>query len=246
MINHIGFIMDGNRRFAVKNNLEKIDGYKKGIEQFLNFIKYQIKYNIYETSYYALSTENLKNRKKDELNVIYTLINTFFKDKNSEEFFIKNKIKIELKGDLEELENLEKSISIKEKISIKYLKDKLNQLNLRNKNDYKFKVNLCLNYGGQREILHSFKQIYKLIEQKKININQITEQTIKENIYFNNSPSPQILVRPGDAPRLSGFMLWDSTYSEIYLTKKFWPELTENDFLDILDFFKNQKRNFGK
>ncbi len=246
MINHIGFIMDGNRRFASKNGFSKEKAYSVGMQQLIKFIKYQIKYGIFETTYYALSTENLKNRGKEELKIIYLLIKNFSNDESIENFFKENKIKIEIKGDIEEIEEKEKNLPIEDKLLISTLKNKFDSWNKEVETSFKFKVNICLNYGGHREILHSFKEIYKKIESGNLKIKDITEKTIKENIYFNDSIAPEILVRPGNAPRLSGFMLWDSQYSEIYLTKKYWPELIENDFIDILNFFDNQNRNFGK
>ena len=238
--------MDGNRRFSVEKGLSKEKGYSLGMKQFLNFIKYQIKYKIFETSYYALSTENLKNRKKDELKIIYALIQNFSKDESIGNLFKESKVKIEIKGDIKELEEKEAYLPETEKLLISSLKEKFDGWNDEIGNDFKYKVNICLNYGGQREILHSFKEIYKKIESGDLKIDDITESTIKENIYFSDSTSPEILVRPGDAPRLSGFMLWDSAYSEIYLTKKYWPELNEEDFVKILEFFDGQNRNFGK
>lgn len=238
--------MDGNRRYAVKNSLEKKVGYKLGMEQFLNFVKYQVKHNIYETSYYALSTENLKNRDSKELKIIGEIISNFFKEgEDIEKFFEENKIKIEIKGDINELKKKESLFSFNENKFITKLNDRFEKYNLK-LNEIKFKVNICMNYGGQREIVDSFKKIIDQIEKNEIKKEDVNEDLIKKNIYFNSSPAPEIIVRPGDAPRISGFLLWDSQYSEIYLTKKFWPELDENDFLEIIEWYKKLKRNFGK
>ena len=254
-IKHIGFIMDGNRRFSIKNNISKLKGYELGMLQCLNFIKYQIKNNIFETSFYALSTENLKNRNQEELKIIKELILNFFekKDINNnenniediEEFFKTNKMQLNLIGDIEELEKNNSSIFNFNSIFIKKLKNKINKIN-KNLNEIKFKVNICINYGGQNEIKNACIKIAKKIKNNEINIEDINEKLIKKNIFFNSSTPPEIIVRPGNVPRLSGFCLWDSQYSEIYLSKKYWPELTENDFKDILNWYSNIQRNFGK
>lgn len=246
MIQHIGFIMDGNRRYAKNNNLTKEEGYKKGMEKFLEIVRYQIKHNIYETSFFALSTENYEKRpKKEELEVIFDLMKKFSENDEIETFFIQNRIKIEIRGDFEKLKENESKANEEDRKFIEKLVEKFKKQNEKIP-DTKFKVNIALNYGGQKEILHSFKQILKKIKSGDMEEERIDEKTIKNNLWFNDSPEPEIIVRPGDAPRISGFLLWDSQYSEFYLTKKLWTELDEEDLLNILDWYKGIKRNFGK
>lgn len=251
IIKHIAFIMDGNRRYAKKNNFSKKEGYKAGMDKFLDFVKYQVKYNIPETSFWALSTENWRKRGKDDLNPLYELLENFFeKDGKLEDYFFENKIKIEAKGDLKEFEDKQTNILPSQRklfLDMQKRFEEYNQkLDVETEGNYNFKVNVCVNYGGNREILDAFKKILNKIEIGELKKDKITESTIKENIYFADSPAPEVIVRPGDAPRLSGFMSWDSAYSEIYFTKKLWPELCEEDFLEILNWFESIKRNFGK
>ncbi len=246
MINHIGFIMDGNRRYSKKNNISLSEGYKKGMDTFLKFVSYQIKYNIYESSFFALSGENVKERKKDELIPIYELLKKFYTNKDLDDFFIKNKIKLSIKGNLNSLENqLFKLKIIENKKFINSLKEKLIFFE-KNIDKEEYRVNICINYSGQSEILHAFNEILTKINKKELNPNKINENTIKSHIWFNDSKAPEIIVRPGNSPRISGFMLWDSAYSELFFTKKLWPELDESDFVSILNWFKNLERNFGK
>lgn len=237
--------MDGNRRYSDKNGLSKQEGYKSGMMQFLNFVKYQIKYNLPETSFFALSNDNFHKRPVDEKKVLANLIKYFSQDQTIWDFFFENKVLVEIKGNLKEVEEKEFRISEEDGFFISKLKKKLEKHN-QDIGEYKYKTNIALNYDGQGEILHSFQEILKKIKQGQLDENEITLETIKKNIYFSNSNPPEIIVRPGDAPRLSGFMLWDSEYSEIYFTKKFWPELDEEDFRQILEWYENIKRNFGK
>lgn len=247
MIKHIAFIMDGNRRYAKKNNLTKKEGYNAGMNQFLNFVKYQIKYEIFETSFWALSTENWKKRGKNDLTPLYDLMNNFFVEGDEiETFFFENKIKIETKGDLKEFEDKQNSLLSSQRKLFLGIKERLYKYNLKLGENFDFKVNICLNYGGNREILDAFKSILNKVENGELKKEEITEKTIKQNIYYNDSPAPEIIVRPGDAPRLSGFMSWDSAYSEIFFSKKLWPELDEKDFVSILEWFDGVLRNFGK
>ncbi|NQZ84227.1 MAG: di-trans,poly-cis-decaprenylcistransferase [Nanoarchaeales archaeon] len=238
MINHIGFIMDGNRRYAKKNNMDKEQGYNVGLKQFINFVKLQIKYNIKETSYFALSSDNIEKRDNVELNIYKKLLETLTKNPETKKLFIDNKIKVQIKG--HKNKNFEKLKSF----GIKKFEKEIESWNIQNQ-EHNFIVNIALNYDGQLEITEAFKKIHIKIINGELKAEDITEKTIKENIWFNGEV-PQVIVRPGDAPRLSGFMLWDSEYSEIYLTKKLWPELDENDFKDILEFYSKQSRNFGK
>ncbi|MDA3856108.1 MAG: polyprenyl diphosphate synthase [Candidatus Woesearchaeota archaeon] len=244
MINHIGFIMDGNRRYGDKYNLSKKEAYRAGMEQFLNFVKYQVKHNIFETSFYALSTDNYENRGED-LRPIGDLIQNFFKDDDLEEYFIKHKIKLCLRGEIDELEEKDRK-ERKIKLFVSDLRKRFEKCNAKIGQEFKYRVNIAINYDGQKEILRSFKSIYEKISNGSLDFEKVDEKTIKNNIYYNDSKSPEIIVRPGDSPRISGFMLWDSKYSELYFTKKLWPEMNEEDFVEILDWFKSIKRNFGK
>jgi undecaprenyl diphosphate synthase len=230
--------MDGNRRFAKKNNMYKTKGYTHGLEQFINFIKYQIKYNIEETSYFALSSNNLKKRSNLELKILKKLWETLSSNKEIKTLFIDNKVKLQIKGDLDNTNKKVKEFGIEE------IKNKIDNWNSENQT-HNYTVNIAINYDGQLEISEAFKKIHKKIKSGELSENQITPEIIKQNIWFNGN-IPEIIVRPGDAPRLSGFMLWDSGYSEIYLTKKLWPELTEEDYKEIINWYSKQNRNFGK
>lgn len=244
MVEHIAFIMDGNRRYAKQNNLSLREGYNEGMNKFLEFVKFQIKYKIKTTSYFALSSENYLKRPDIEKDILFDLIKFFSNDKKIEEFFISNKIKINLKGDISEIKQKEKLISFNKKNFIEELEDTITKWNEKIKNPI-YTVNLALNYNGQKEIIHSFQEILTQIKKGNIKENKINEELIKKHLWFNEK-EPEIIVRAGNAPRLSGFMLWDSQYSEIYLTQKLWPEMNEEDFKNILFWYENIQRNFGK
>lgn len=243
-IEHIAYIMDGNRRYAKKQQISKKEGYKKGMEKFLEFISFQVKYGVKETSFFALSNDNYLKRSNEELDSIFNLIEWFSNNEDIETFFLDNKVKLNLIGDIDYVEKNETKRNPVKKSIIKKLKKKALDWNTKI-GENKFTVNLAINYDGQLEIVTSVKKIFQKISSGEITLKQVNENLIKDNMWFNSEPA-QIIVRPGDAPRLSGFMLWDSKYSEIYLTKKLWPELDEADFVGILDWYKNIQRNFGK
>ena len=240
---HIAFIMDGNRRYAKKNNLTLKESYNLGMTKFLEFVKLQIKYNIKTTSYFALSSENYIKRPKEEKEILFDLVKFFSNNSENKEFFISNKIEIKLKGDINEVKQKEKIINFG-KSFIDELEYSINSWNREIKNP-KYLVNIALNYNGQKEIVNSVNKILSEINSGILKENMVDEKLIKKYLWFNEK-EPEIIVRPGNAPRLSGFMLWDSAYSEIYLTEKLWPEMNEEDFEKILSWYENIQRNFGK
>lgn len=243
-INHIGFIMDGNRRYSVKQKISQREGYRKGMEKFLEYVSYQVKYNIKETSFFALSSDNCNSRSPEELKTIFELIEFFSKNEQIEEFFKINKVKVNLIGDIDTLEKNQKKIDSTKKKIISELKEKFNSQN-KEIGKENFIVNVALNYGGQDEIAYACKQICEKVQSGELKINKINDKIIKENLWFKGKPA-EIIVRSGDAPRLSGFMLFDSAYSEIYFSKKLWPEMDETDFVGIINWYNSIKRNFGK
>lgn len=240
MINHIAWIMDGNRRYSKKKNIALKEAYKLGMEQFLHVLDFQIKENIPHMSFFALSSDNYKKRSESELKPIVELIQDFFEDETIIEFFIKNSFNLSIRGDYKEIKNKQTNLKKKEREFLNTLEEKFNEINQKTQKP-KFFAHIALNYDGEKELVFAFKQLLK----KGFTEKEITIQKIKEHIYFNDVKAPEIIVRPGDAPRLSGFMLFDSKYSEIYFSKKLWPELTENDFKEIITWYSNQKRNFG-
>jgi undecaprenyl diphosphate synthase len=236
--------MDGNRRYSEKQNISLTKGYELGMTKFLELISFQVKYNVKQTSFFALSTDNYEKRPQEEISILFKLIKQFSENKDIDKFFMENKIKLNLIGDIDYIEKKETK---KDKSKKKVFQEFKKQVASRNEKlgEGDFIVNLAINYGGQKEILHSFKEILEKVKLGELKENKITEETIKENLWFKSEPA-QVIVRCGDAPRLSGFMLFDSAYSEIYLTKKLWPELDESDFVLVLNWYKNLKRNFGK
>ncbi len=255
--------MDGNRRFAKKNNLPLTEGYKKGMLQFYNILKWQVKNNIENTSFFALSLDNAHKRSKEELVTIKEVAKSLFSPE-FEEYCINNQVEIRIKGryfknnkaNEKKIKFDKKSLTHSNKKELLELKNnetefiemiekKAKNVNSKVSNP-KFYSNIALFYDGQEEISSTCQEIVQAVLDKEIKIEDITPQLFKEKSYFNNSVSPQIIVRTGDAPRISGFMLFDSAYSELYLTRKLWPELDENLLNEILGWFTTLKRNFGK
>jgi undecaprenyl diphosphate synthase len=220
-IKHVAIIMDGNGRWGLKKKKSRNSGHKAGLITIESIIKESLKQKIKYLTLYAFSTENWKRPLK-EINFLFKLLEEFLIKKTGK--LNKNGIKLKIIGDKKPFSNkLKKILSISERSTSS------------NKN---LQINLAINYGSKSELIRSIKKINK----KEIIVNQ---KNIKNNLYTNSIPDPDILIRTGDTKRLSNFLLWQLAYSEIYFEKKLWPEFNSKDFIKILNNFKNLKRNFG-
>ena len=206
---------------GIKKKKSRNLGHKAGLLTIESIINVSLKQKIKYLTLYAFSTENWKRPLK-EINFLFKLLEDFLLKKTVK--LNKNGIKLKVIGDKKPFDNkLKKILSNSEKVTF------------NNKN---LQINLAINYGSKSELIRSIKQIDK----KKIIINQ---KNIKDNLYTKNIPDPDILIRTGNTKRLSNFLLWQLAYSEIYFEKKLWPEFTNKDFINILNDFRNLKRNFG-
>ena len=220
-LNHVAIIMDGNGRWGIKYKNSRNAGHKQGLKTVEKIIKHSIKKKIKYLTLYAFSTENWK-RPKTEINYLFNLLEVFLKDKIEE--LHNNGIKIKVIGNKNLNKNLKELLTFSEKKTTK---------------NKKIQVNLALNYGSKKEILDSIKTIVK----KKL---PITEKNFVNNLYTNNIPNPEILIRTGNTNRLSNFLLWQLAYSELFFEKKMWPDFNEIDYDKIINKYKAIKRNFGK
>tara|TARA_B110000037_G_scaffold137017_1_gene155123 strand:- start:5044 stop:5721 length:678 start_codon:yes stop_codon:yes gene_type:complete len=220
-IKHVAIIMDGNGRWGIKHKNSRNAGHRAGLNTVQTVINECINLNIKQLTLYTFSTENWRRPKK-EINFLFELLENFLTKKIDN--LIKRKIKLNFIGELNKLPlKLKKIIKLSEKKTY-------NNLNLQ--------VNIALNYGSKKELIHAIKSINK----EKIPIN---EKNITNNLYTKNIPNPQILIRTGNTHRLSNFLLWQLAYTEIFFEKKLWPDFKKKDFEKIIKKFKMTKRNFG-
>ena len=220
-IKHVAIIMDGNGRWGIKNKKSRNLGHRQGLSVVQKIIKKTIKKKIKYLTLFVFSTENWKRPKK-EINFLFNLLEEFFKKKINK--LNEQGIKLKVIGD-------------KKPFSKKIFKILLNSENLTKKNKI-LKLNLALNYGSKAELINAMN----LTLRKKI---PITESNLEKNLYTNESPNPDILIRTGNTNRLSNFLLWQTAYSEIFFVKKLWPDFSSRDYNNILLKFEKTKRNFG-
>ena len=219
-LNHVAIIMDGNGRWGLKHKNSRNAGHKAGLNTVEKIIKETIKNKIKFLTLFAFSTENWKRPKK-EINYLFNLLENFLRTKLIN--FEKNDIKLKIIGK----KNFSKSLN-----------NLLKKSELKTKNNTKLQVNLALNYGSKSEIINAVNKLNK--QNLKIN-----EKNISLNLFTKNIPDPELLIRTGDTKRLSNFLLWQLSYSEIFFEKKLWHDFNTNDFNKIIKKYKNLKRNFG-
>ena len=219
-INHVAIIMDGNGRWGIKHKKSRTLGHKEGLKTVEKIIRETIKNKIKYLTLYAFSTENWKRPKK-EIKFLFNLLENFLISKISD--LNKNNIKLKIIGN--------KQFSKK----INFLLTESEKKTFTNR---KLQINLALNYGSKNELIRSFN----LVNKKK---NKINEKNISKNLFTNNIPDPDLLIRTGDTHRLSNFLLWQIAYSEIFFEKKLWPDFNEKDYNKIIKKFKKIKRNYG-
>ena len=219
-LNHVAIIMDGNGRWGLKNKNSRNAGHKKGLVTLEKIIEETIKNNIKFLTLYTFSTENWK-RPEVEIKYLFNLLQTFLEKKIKK--LNRNNIKIKFLGKKKFGKKLNTLLSNAEKLT---------------KNNNLLQVNLALNYGSKSEIINSIN----ILKRKNLLIN---ENNISKNLYTKNIPDPNILIRTGNTHRLSNFLLWQIAYTEIFFINKLWPDFNENDFLKIINKYKNIKRNFG-
>ena len=220
-IKHVAIIMDGNGRWGLKHKNSRNLGHREGLKNVEIVIKESLKEKIDQLTLFTFSTENWKRPKK-EINFLFKLLENFLKKKlkNLE----KNGIKLKFIGN-------------RNPFTFK-LKKLLKNSEKKTEKNNKLQINLALNYGSKSEIIQAFKKISK-------NNKPITEKNIQNNLYTNNIPDPDLLIRTGNTNRLSNFLLWQSAYTEIFFEKKLWPDFKSKDYKKIINSFRNLKRNFG-
>jgi len=220
-VKHVAIIMDGNGRWGVKHKQSRNAGHRAGLNTVDLIINHCINHKIEFLTLYTFSSENWK-RPKHEITFLFKLLENFLEKKINK--IIEKDIKVNFIGELNKLPTkLQKLIKLSEKKTF---------------NKKTLQVNIALNYGSKMELINTIKKI----KQKKITIN---EKNIDNNLYTKHLPNPDILIRTGDTHRLSNFLLWQLSYTEIFFEKKLWPDFTGKDFDKIINKFKSIKRNFG-
>jgi undecaprenyl diphosphate synthase len=225
---HIAIIMDGNGRWAKKKGLPRIMGHRQGIERVKEIVGACKGLGIDTLTLYAFSVENWK-RPRPEVNTLMRLLEQFVKrELNS---LIKNDVRIKVIGRIDELpENITRLLKETEFIT---------------KDNKSLMLNLALNYGGRIEIVDAVKAILKDVLKGSLNATDIDEEVFSSYLYTAGIPDPDLLIRTSGEMRISNFLLWQISYSEIYFTHKYWPDFRRKDLEDAIGEYIKRERRFG-
>ena len=216
---HVAVIMDGNGRWAKNRGLARLHGHKKGLEVAEQIIDHALTCGVKYLSMYVFSTENWK-RPASEVNNLFALADRYL---SRFEKFCKDKVRVVVSGERDGLPDK--------------LVKKIDYIEQQTKNFDAICVNLCINYGGQREIVEAVKKLYSKGK-------EITAENILDNMY-HKLPEPDIILRTGGQKRLSNFLLFQSAYAELFFTDTLWPDFTTEEFDAILAEYSTRSRNFG-
>jgi len=224
-LNHIGFIMDGNGRWATSRGLTRTQGHKEGLKALENLIKVLAEdSSVKQASFYCFSTENW-SRPALEVKTIMGLLKDFLQ--NDIQKLWENSIEVKIKGDLSEKSPFDNN-----------LRSLLLAVNDKKLEEPKLIVNLCINYGGRDEIIRATKTlIAKGLE--------VTEENLESEILQADLPL-DLVVRTSGEQRLSNFLLWQSAYAEFIFTDYHWPDINAEKYAELKDSFFNRDRRFGK
>lgn len=225
--NHVAIIMDGNGRWAQKRGLKRTKGHQMGAKVLKKISEYVYDKKIKVLSVFAFSTENWK-RDKEEVDYLMDLFIKVFKDNFKS---IKEKgVKIVFSG-------------VKTKLNDKVLKE-MKRMTEETKNNKNGVFNICLNYGGQDEIVEATKKISSDVKEGKIKIDDINKD-MYNNYLFNDLPPIDLMIRTSGEFRISNFMLWQMAYAELYFTDVLWPDFDEKELDKAIDSFNKRDRRFG-
>jgi len=231
---HVGIILDGNRRFAKQLMKMPWEGHKYGLEKSRQVLEWACDYKIKYLTAYVLSLENLKKRPRRELQLILHYLGEEAENiiKNKNHVVNRRKINVRFIG--------------RTQLLPKWLQNKLKQVEKKTRNYKKHYLSVAVAYGGQQELVDALREIMKKVLKGLIKPAELDENIIKQHLYTNGHPHPDLIIRTGGEKRLSNFLSFQSAYSELIFLDKKWPEITKQDFVQSLEEYSDRKRRFGK
>ncbi len=226
--NHVAIIMDGNGRWATEEGMVRTEGHKKGAETLEKLAVHILNSGTKYLSVYAFSTDNFK-RPETEVSFLMNLFIKMFKTKM--EKIIKNDIKVVFSGRKDNLRD-----------DVLNAMESIQKKSMNNRNGT---LNICLNYGSQEEIVDAIKKVVKEVENGTLNIDDLDKGLLYKYMY-EDLPPIDLMIRTSGEQRLSNFMLYQLTYSELYFTDTYFPDFNEEEYDKAIDVYSNRDRRFGK
>jgi undecaprenyl diphosphate synthase len=222
---HIAIIMDGNGRWAKSRGLKRTEGHKQGAKRAEEIVRFAAELGIKHLTLFAFSKENW-NRPKEEIDFLMKLMADFLKEKIDD--LLREGICLKVLGDISELPPLVQ-------------KELKRAVERSSKND-RLHLNLAINYGGRQEILRAVRLILKNHRTRT----EVDEKLFSSYLYTEGIPDPDLIIRTSGEERISNFLLWQSAYSEFWVTKTLWPDFGWEDLLEAIENFQSRKRKFGR
>lgn len=225
---HVAIIMDGNGRWAKQRHRPRLYGHRAGAKSVRQVVEIAGELHIPYLTVYAFSTENW-TRPQDEVSGLLKLLMEYL-NKEIEELHRKN-VNVRIIGSRENLDP-------------DYL-NKAHKITSKTWNNTGLNFTVLFNYGGRQEIVHAMKTIAEAVVRNEIEPTSITEDLINQHLYTNVIPDPDLVIRTSGELRLSNFLIWQTAYSEFFITNTLWPDFDKQEFIKALIEFQNRKRRFG-
>ena len=226
---HIAIIMDGNGRWATSHNLPRLAGHREGINSVREIVRICGEIGIEYLTLYTFSSENWNRPVKEVSSIMKLLFSTIKKEVQN---LHKNNVRLLAIGKLDDLPQ-------------KPYQEIMEGIN-KTKENTGLNLILALSYGSRQELLMAICRIVDRFKDKEININDISENMITQELYTSNIPDPDLLIRTGGENRISNFLLWQSAYTEFYMTDIHWPDFREKELLNSIIDYQMRLRRFGK
>ena len=224
---HVGIILDGNRRFAKRLMAKPWKGHEWGYEKVRRLFDWCKEFDIRELTLYAFSIENF-DRPREEFDFLMELFARAFS---------------ELKNEEEKIEDICVSFIGRIQMFPEKVQKAMYELMEKTKNNRPFRINFAMAYGGRAEIIDAVRSIAEQVKKGVLDVQKINDEVFAQNIYLNSDPD--LIIRTSEK-RLSGFLTWQSAYSEIIFIDKLWPEFEKEDFVACVEEYKLRQRRFGK
>ena len=227
---HIGIILDGNRRASRKLGVGIEDGYELGADKLEEVLDWCWKLGVSIVTCWVFSTDNF-SRPKEQVETVMKLAKQKLQMLREDKRIIKNQVKVKVLGRLPMLpKDLQEEIKLTEEKTAAF---------------NKYRLNICMAYGGRAEIVDALKQIVLKTKEGEIDFEELNEELISKHLYTNGVPDPDLLIRTSGEERLSGFLLWQSAYSEYYFVDVDWPLFRKIDLWRAVRTYQRRQRRFG-
>ena len=227
-VNHIAIIMDGNGRWAKERGLPRAEGHRAGAESVREVMEACKELSVKYLTLYAFSSENW-NRPQAEVKALMALLDRFLDEKTEE--LNKQDVRLRAIGQLDRLPSSTRK--------------RLELIQERTKDNSSMTLVLALSYGAREEITAAARSLAEQAISGNISPEEITPELFSENLYTSGIPDPELLIRTSGEMRISNFLLWQISYSEIVIVKKMWPDFRQGDLFDAVEEYKRRNRRFG-